>query len=82
MVRGKFNGLGTYFLRNGEKYEGKFLDNRYNGYGKFYHINILEGIFINDQPNGGCILHKPDVTTELHIFWMKLLVILLYVKLI
>ena len=46
------------------------MDNRYNGYGKFYHINgeILEGIFLNDQPNGECILHKPDGTVERHNF--------------
>jgi hypothetical protein len=35
----------------------------------------LEGIFINDQPNGECILHKPDGTIETHIFWMKYLLI-------
>ena len=69
-LMGNFLGLGIYFLRNGEKYEGKFMDNRYHGYGKFYHINgeILEGIFINDQPNGECMLYKPDGTIERHIF--------------
>ena len=42
------------------------MDNRYHGYGKFYHINgeILEGIFINDQPNGKCFLYKSDGTIE------------------
>ena len=63
---GKLNGEGIYFLKNGERFEGKFIDNKYNGYGKYYYINgdYLEGIFKDDLPNGDCILHKPDGTTE------------------
>jgi hypothetical protein len=29
----------------------------------------LEGIFINDQPNGNCLLHKSDGTVEEQFFW-------------
>ena len=57
--------LAFFYLKNGERYEGRFVNNKYNGYGKYYYNNgdYLEGIFKNDHPTGNCILHKSDGTT-------------------
>lgn len=33
------NGSGTFFLANGEKFEGAFLDDAVHGEGKFYKLN-------------------------------------------
>ena len=34
-------------MNNGERYEGHFSNNKYNGYGKYFYNNgtFLEGIF-------------------------------------
>ena len=48
----KYCGHGIYYYKNGNKYEGEFKDNSFNGIGKKYDCNgcILEdGIFLNNK---------------------------------
>ena len=64
---GGANGMMVVFggrRKNGERYEGRFKNNKYNGYGKYFYLNgeWLEGIFKNDHPIGNCLLHKNDGT--------------------
>ena len=46
-------------MNNGERYEGHFSKNKYNGYGKYFYNNgdYLEGIFKDDRPTSNCVLH-------------------------
>lgn len=56
----EFTGWGIKCLRNGEIFEGKFINGKLNGKGIFkYGKNIYEGDFINNQRCG-----KGDLTTE------------------
>ena len=47
-------------MNNGERYEGHFSNNKYNGYGKYFKLNgdIIEGIFKDDEPTLNCIIYR------------------------
>ena len=56
----EFTGWGIKCLRNGETFEGKFINGELNGKGIFKNgKNIYEGDFVNNQRYG-----KGDLTTE------------------
>ena len=49
------NGIGTLYTKNNIKYEGNFINNELNGYGRLTDLNnkfTLEGRFINSKLNG------------------------------
>ena len=51
-LEGKFNGYGELYLKNGKKYEGKFIDGKLNGYGRLidlFGIKCYEGQFKDNQ---------------------------------
>ena len=51
-LEGKFNGYGELFLKNGKKYEGKFIDGKLNGFGRLidlFGIKCYEGKFKDNQ---------------------------------
>ena len=45
------NGSGSFFLSNGEKFEGAFLDDAVHGEGKFYKLNgeVVTGRWQNNK---------------------------------
>ena len=51
-LEGNFNGYGELYLKNGEKYEGKFENGKLNGYGRLivlFGIKCYEGNFKDNQ---------------------------------
>ena len=49
-----FNGQGTYYYKNGEKYEGEYKDAKKHGQGTYYYNNgnKYEGGFKNNDMHG------------------------------
>ena len=50
---GKFSGKGTFYYKNGDKYEGEFEDDKKHGEGMYYFADgkIMEGQWENDLFN-------------------------------
>ena len=48
-MNGKFNGIGTLFLSNGDKYTGDFVNGKFNGTGTLTRANgeIIRGKWLN-----------------------------------
>ena len=54
-LRGNKHGHGVYMLHSGDKYEGEFMDDQYNGAGKYMNATgkvIYEGEYRNGKRNG------------------------------
>ncbi len=58
------NGKGVYVFKNGDKYEGNFIDSHLNGFGKYTDAmgNIYTGNFKNDKFNGIGMFVRTDGT--------------------
>ena len=55
LVRGKKEGKGICYYKNGDKYDGNFKDDKKEGKGSFFYNEkgeIYQGNFANDYPNG------------------------------
>ena len=55
IIRGKKEGKGIFYYKNGDKYDGNFKDDKKEGKGSFFYNEkgeIYQGNFANDYPNG------------------------------
>ena len=55
LVKGKKEGKGVCFYKNGDKYDGNFKDDKKEGKGSYFYNEKGEryqGNFVNDYPNG------------------------------
>ena len=65
-LKGYYNGYGELYIKTGKKYEGKFTNNKLNGYGRLidlFGIKCYEGIFKDDKlmdSKGKIISFKED----------------------
>lgn len=53
---GKINGYGELYLKDGKKYEGKFIDGKLNGYGRvitLFGLKCFEGNFKDNEFQDG-----------------------------
>lgn len=60
------NGEGTYAYADGSRYEGLFVQGKFEGQGKFFFANgdRYEGEFSQNYPNGTGTLHKSTGEVE------------------
>ena len=61
-----FDGKGTYFWPNGDKYIGDFVDGKFEGKGKEVWVNgdIYEGTYLKDQRHGKGIYYYNNGKSE------------------
>jgi len=65
------NGKGTYAFKNGDKYEGDFIDSHLNGFGKYTDVNgnVYTGYFKGDKFNGKGMFVRSDGTKYIGEFF-------------
>jgi hypothetical protein len=61
------NGFGTWIYKNGDKYEGNWVNKKMHGVGTYYYMNgdIYKGDFRNNKLEGTatCVFHNGDKYT-------------------
>ena len=57
MAIGDFNGKGTFYFADGNRYEGEFKDDKKNGKGTFFDTNGNK--FKQEWKNGERLSHIP-----------------------